>query len=166
MEKIIALFAGIVPRQLGAIAVVDHQGQIAIVADIPTQRARHGQRIAAYEVAEILHRQRRQTGGIYALAAMELATSRQSFGISSTFSFDRAFGAIEAIICLSDTPCQAVTPNTWKKAFDLHGQDDGVIIEKTKTIFPAARLENMKDHGKAEALLLAEYARRCWIYKT
>ncbi len=162
MEEIVALFAAVVPRQQGAIAVVDHHGKIITLADLPTEPASKGRRIAAYDAAELLHRQARITGGRFVLAALEWVASRPGQGVSSTFAFGRAFGAIEAIISLGDIPCEPVPPATWKKSFGLLGADEAASIAKAKALFPAASLERKKDHGKAEALLLAEYARRRW----
>ena len=166
MADPVALFAGVDPGLSGAVAVIDHHGQIILLADLPTEPAGKGRRIAAYEAAELLHRQTRIAGGHFALAALEWVASRPGQGVSSTFAFGRAFGAIEAIISVGDIPCEPVPPATWKKSFNLLGADKAASIAKAKALFPAASLERKKDHGKAEALLLAEYARRRWSGKT
>lgn len=166
MPDTVALFAGVDPGLSGAVAVIDSQGQIIVLADLPTEPAGKGRRIAAYEAAELLHQPRRNTGGVYGLAALEWVASRPGQGVSSTFAFGRAFGAIEASICLAEVPCELVPPATWKKSFGLLGADKAASIAKAKALFPSASLEKKKDHGKAEALLLAEYARRRWSGKT
>jgi crossover junction endodeoxyribonuclease RuvC len=157
-----ALFAGVDPGLSGAMAIIDHQGRILALADLPTEPAGKGKRIAAYEAAELLSGTRRKCDACPGLLALEWVASRPGQGVASTFAFGRAFGAIEAVVTLADFPCELVAPATWKKAFGLLGADKAASIARAKALFPAASLERKKDHGKAEALLLAEYARRKW----
>jgi crossover junction endodeoxyribonuclease RuvC len=59
-------------------------------------------------------------------------------------------------------PFGEVHPMTWKKEFLLIGKPKEISIARAKQLFPsvADRLARKKDHGRAEALLIAEYARR------
>lgn len=168
MEEIVALFAGIDPVLSGAFAVIDHHGKILLLADLPTEPAGKGRRIAAYDAAELLLRQRRAIGRMcmYGLVAIEWVASRPGPDVSSTFALGRAFGAIEAIISMADIPCKPVPPAKWKMAFGLQGADKAASTAKAQALFPAARLAHEKNHGKAKALLLAEYARRRWSGKS
>jgi hypothetical protein len=52
-----------------------------------------------------------------------------------------------------------VTPQAWKKAMNLTSIKEDSLVA-ARLAFPQAILKLKKDHGKAEALLLADYARR------
>lgn len=52
------------------------------------------------------------------------------------------------------------TPMQWKKEFALKGKDKEASRHKAQALFPRAELARKKDHDRAEALLIAEYARR------
>jgi len=55
---------------------------------------------------------------------------------------------------------EEVDPSDWKKAMGLLGKDKNASRKKAQALFPKAPLARKEDHGRAEALLLAEYARR------
>jgi len=55
-------------------------------------------------------------------------------------------------------PYTPVRPVVWKKAFSL-GKDKEASRLRAQQLFPAADLRRKKDHGRAEALLLAWYGR-------
>ena len=85
-------------------------------------------------------------------------------GVTSMFTFGRSFGFIEGVLRTSNIPFQLVPPQKWKKEFSL-STDKNKSIEVCKRLFPEIVLRATPrcttDHdGMAEALLLAEYARR------
>jgi crossover junction endodeoxyribonuclease RuvC len=76
-------------------------------------------------------------------------------GISSTSKFMRAAGTIEAVAALSNYPVIFVTPQTWKKSFDLISKDKDNSLLLAREKWTQAPLTKKKYHNKAEALLLA-----------
>ena len=71
--------------------------------------------------------------------------------------------AIDQLAAL-EIPCQLVTPRTWKGEFGLNGSKDR-SIEVCKRLFPGVYLLpsskcRKESDGMAEAILIAEYARR------
>jgi crossover junction endodeoxyribonuclease RuvC len=54
---------------------------------------------------------------------------------------------------------EEVLPAVWKKQFNLLRQDKAESVECARRLFPLADLHRRKDHGRAEALLLAWHAR-------
>ena len=84
---------------------------------------------------------------------------RPGQGISSSGKFMRAFGAIEAVSQLCSDRVEMVLPQVWKKALGLKADKEESLI-MARQLFPDALLNLKKHHGKAEALLIAEYARR------
>jgi hypothetical protein len=79
-------------------------------------------------------------------------------GVSSTFKFGRAVGAIHATIALAGLRLELVTPTTWKKHHHL-----GADKEKARALalrrWPALadQLARKRDADRAEALLIASY---------
>lgn len=85
-------------------------------------------------------------------------------GVKSSFSFGENFGFIRGLLVACKIPYQLVLPQKWKREFSL-GSDKNESIEVCRRLFPDIDLRaserSRKDHdGMAEALLMAEYARR------
>lgn len=85
-------------------------------------------------------------------------------GVTSMFKFGENFGFIQGLLTAYSTPYELVTPQKWKKEFQITG-DKNSSIDVCKRLFPNVSLRKTerckKDHdGMAEALLMAEYARR------
>jgi crossover junction endodeoxyribonuclease RuvC len=72
--------------------------------------------------------------------------------------YGKYLGMLEAL----KIPYGEIHPMSWKKEFMLIKQPKERSIEVARQLFPSAaeRLTRKKDHGRAEALLIAEYARR------
>lgn len=85
-------------------------------------------------------------------------------GVTSCFSFGQNFGFILGLLTAFRIPYELVRPQKWKKEFGCTS-DKNTSIEVAERLFPGVdlrRTENCKKphDGKAEALLMAEYARR------
>lgn len=85
-------------------------------------------------------------------------------GIASTAKFMRSTGYLESCVICCDTEITFVTPQRWKK---FHGLPKGAEKEDSRQLalklFPelAPVLERKKDHGRAEAALMAAYGAEC-----
>ena len=82
----------------------------------------------------------------------------------SMFSFGESYGYIKGMLDALMVRYQTVPPRVWKKEFSLNA-DKKQSIKVCRRLFPLVdlrRTERCKtDHdGMAEALLIAEYARR------
>lgn len=85
-------------------------------------------------------------------------------GVVSMFNFGHNLGFIEGVLQAYSIPYQLVPPQTWKKEFSL-SSDKAKSIEVCQKLFPKVSLlatdRSKKPHdGIAEAILMAEYARR------
>jgi crossover junction endodeoxyribonuclease RuvC len=79
--------------------------------------------------------------------------------IMSAFAFGRGYGRVEAIIECLDRPHAYVGSHVWTKALGItRGAGKPEHIAVAERLFPALRGE-LTD-GQADALLIAEYARR------
>jgi Holliday junction resolvasome RuvABC endonuclease subunit len=90
---------------------------------------------------------------------MEQVHSMPNQGVSSTFAFGRAVGVISAVCELTNYPFHLVSPQKWKKHFNLTA-DKNEALDLARKLFPAAKLKLKKDINRAEALLIAEYWRQ------
>ena len=149
------IFIGIDPGlRSGAYAALDHHGGYLEAGDIPQE----GDRICAKDFKEILLRLLPK--GDTMEVCIELVHTRPGQGSVSTGRFLRATGAIEAVCSLTaTTPVMYVTPKEWKKHYGLSAnKSDSVVL--AKRLWPEAPLNRVKDHGRAEALLIAEFWRQ------
>lgn len=84
-------------------------------------------------------------------------------GSVSMFTFGEGYGYIKGVLDTLRIPYQEVQPQKWKVEFSL-GKDKARSIEVCKQLFPTAKLipegARKEQDGLAEAILMAEYARR------
>lgn len=93
-------------------------------------------------------------------------------GVTSMFSFGRNKGIIEGMLSYARIQYNLVSPRKWKSEFSLvfpRGTEKafikGMSIRRAQELFPGTCLRPTKrckvdSDGMAEALLMAEYARR------
>jgi crossover junction endodeoxyribonuclease RuvC len=93
-----------------------------------------------------------------AVAYLERAASRPGQGVASVFKFGAAYGTIFGVLAALEIPAHVVTPGVWKKHFRL-GADKEQARALAMRLFPATsnHFARKKDHGKAEASLIAVY---------
>ena len=137
----------------GPIGAFDHDGRYVGVHDI----AAVGDRIDAKALKQLIL-DMTVAGDDYAIC-VEQVWSLPKQGISSSGRFMRAYGAIGAVCELLCDRVVYVTPQVWKREMQVTA-DKSESLVKARLMFPQATLLLKKDHGKAEALLIAEYARR------
>src|SRR5262249_46209956 len=87
----------------------------------------------------------------------ERAQAMPRQGASSGFKYGRGTGALEAIITICGVALEVVEPAIWKKTFRLRGKDKEAARQRALELFPTAHhaLARRKDHGRAEAILIA-----------
>lgn len=92
------------------------------------------------------------------LAVVELVGAMPGQGLASTFKFGVAFGVALGVIADQEIPLHLVTPGKWKRHFRL-GADKEASRALALRMFPATsqHFARKKDHGRAEAALLARY---------
>lgn len=97
------------------------------------------------------------------VAVLEHVNAMPKQGVTSMFNFGEGFGYLKGLLEAYGIPYELVRPQKWKKEFGISGKNQS--IEVCKRLFPGVNLKKTdrckKDHdGMAEALLMAEYARR------
>ena len=95
---------------------------------------------------------------------VERVTAMPKQGVTSMFNFGVNFGFIQGLLTAYGIPFELVSPAKWKREFGVTS-DKNTSIAVAQRLFPGVsllRTERCKkpDDGIAEALLMAEYARR------
>jgi crossover junction endodeoxyribonuclease RuvC len=93
-------------------------------------------------------------------AIVEFASARPGQGVTSMFRFGCAYGEVKALIAAFEIPLTIVAPTRWKPMVGLpKGADKEASRLRALQLFPdqAAHLARKKDHGRADAMLLAHF---------
>lgn len=147
------IFVGIDPGIVsGAWGIVDHHGQYFASGHIQNDTDR---------IRVIPWRDEMNVAiGINDVTfVIENVHSMPGQGVASTFKFGRAVGAIEAVVALFREPWFIVSPQRWKADMGVTS-DKSTSLNLARQLWTTAPLTRKKDHGVAEALLLAEWLRR------
>jgi len=149
---------GIDPGVRGGLAIVEiNDGaapQLVDAIDIPVAGVGAKERVDVLAIRTWIIAHRPQH------ALIERAQAMPKQGASSGFKYGRAVGAIEAVLACCEIPMTVVEPSAWKKAHHLRGGDKESGRQRALQLFPAAHaplLARKRDHGRAEAALVALY---------
>jgi len=97
-----------------------------------------------------------------AFTVVELVGPMPRDGAVQAFKFGAAYSAAKTTVSMAEIPMHLITPQTWKKHFRLQGGAEGKEQARALALrlFPASaeQFARKKDHGRAEAALLAKYA--------
>ncbi len=97
------------------------------------------------------------------LAALEKVHAMPGQGVVSMFTFGQNVGAWHGILAAMAIPFITPRPQEWQKGIvdRKAGKDTkAAALATARRLFPDADLGRKKDHGRADALLLAWWARR------
>ena len=150
-------YAGIDPGLTGAIALYD--GATLHVFDFPLIKHTHHthkirQRLDITQTAQIFKTYTQGVSGIE-LVLLEEVHSLPSDGHVGAFTFGKTCGIIEGILGTLNIPVILTSPAVWKPQLGLNStKEKSLALAKIK--FPGyTYFERKKDHGRAEAALLA-----------
>lgn len=141
-------YIGIDPGKSGALALLTEDGQCTVV---PFQESAYTAILKA-------------ASGPSSVCCLEKVSAMPGQGVVSMFNFGHNLGYIEGLLQAFDIPYQLVPPQTWKKEFCVTS-DKNTSIEVCRKLFPHVCLlptakSRKPSDGMAEAMLMAEYARR------
>jgi crossover junction endodeoxyribonuclease RuvC len=91
---------------------------------------------------------------------LEKAQAMPKQGVVSMFHYGVGYGGYIGALAALEIPFEEITPFKWKKYFGLCKKTKFDSVLLAKKMFPSVELSRKKDHGKAEALLIAEFVRR------
>lgn len=91
------------------------------------------------------------------LAMIEQVGPMPKQGVSSTFKFGAAYGAVQGVVAALEIPVHFVTPGRWKKHFRLSADKEEARALAIRFWPGSQHFERKKDHGRAEAALIARF---------
>lgn len=136
----------------GAWGLIDHHGTYRASGAIPHADRRIDVRQWRHDLSDAIDLQD-------VVVAFESVHSMPGQGVASTFAFGRAVGAIQGLLDLLPWPVTMAEPRTWKREMGVTAEK-GSSLALARRLWPTAPLKRVLDHGRAEALLLAEWLRR------
>jgi crossover junction endodeoxyribonuclease RuvC len=159
------LFVGIDPGVTGAIGMVC--GKKAGAVDIPTFTAvRSGKTKKGNDktktefdlpsIAELFDVLGKVPNRAVALERQLIMPGERAY---TAFRVGYGYGIWPLFLAALGFQVEEVMPSKWKKEMGL-GKDKGMSRKKAMSLFPKVPLGLVKDHNRAEALLLAEWLRR------
>lgn len=86
-------------------------------------------------------------------------------GVASTFKFGMAFGMVRGVVAAAGIPMHLVTPPVWKKHFRLDSDKEKARALALRLWPSSTCFGRKKDHGRAEAALLARYGSEIQIVR-
>ena len=136
----------------GAIAVLDEDGNILITIDMPIIEVGKKRELNEPKIRWILEGFRPLCVGI------EKAQTMPSQGISSSGRYMASYGFLRGVCVGLKLEYQLIHPKTWKKEmmFDMPKEKEASIM-RVGQLYPDLVLTRKKDHGIADAVLIAKY---------
>lgn len=91
------------------------------------------------------------------LAVIEKVGAMPKQGVVSTFTFGTAYGVLIGAVAAIGVPTRFVAPGKWKRHYGLTSDKEQARALALR-LFPAVdHFTRKKDHGRAEAALIAKY---------
>ncbi len=151
------IFCGIDPGITGAVAAITGQGRVKLCAALPIMRNGKLAWCDGEELVSLLsgYNEPQWIGPGYHVT-IERAQPMPKQGVSSTFGYGVMFGSI--LQAMHWARVELVTASQWKRAMGLTS-DKQTSLDKARMLFPGVKLDRKCDHNRAEALLIAEWAR-------
>lgn len=147
------MIIGIDPGNTGAIAIMDADGRLHEVHDMPLMANGKKQQLNASEIRKIID--------IYDPIGTEVVIEKVSAmpgqGTASMFNFGMGFGVLQGVSMGLGFATHLVTPQAWKKHFTLIGKDKDNARTLAQQLYPDASLGRKKDIGRADAILIARF---------
>ena len=135
---------GIDPGANGAIAMVQPDVCVWDMPDTP------------HDLSALLRTFDAATTRVY----LEKQWARPTDGKVQAFANGEGYGLLRGVMATLGIAYELVAPATWKLAMGLRGKEKADSRQKAQELYPTAPLARVKDHGRAEALLIAHFGHR------
>ena len=147
---------GIDPGFSGALAVLDSDLKIDFVMDMPILMVGKKRELDEAKLSDIFSRWRLRP----MMVGLEKSQTMPNQGIVSSGRYMSSYGFLRGLCVGNGIPYHLIQPQSWKKAMmpDM-GKEKGASIQKVTQIYPELSLTTVKDHGIADAVLIARYLR-------
>jgi hypothetical protein len=153
---------GLDPGLAGALAVLAPDGALVALCDTPVLTLRTSLWTKKYYNIPGMVALLQPYAGAGLHAVIEESQAMPGQGTRSMFTIGYGYGLWLGILGALQIPYTPIRPGIWKKALGL-AKDKEQARLRAQQLFPGADLRRRKDHGRAEALLLAWYG---WQLRT
>jgi len=173
------IFVGIDPGVGGAIAAVSgNNPREAIVVDMPCYReetkrkTRKGKAVVRskydlpglFRLCRPMARESRQSHTQRTVVTLELQQPRPTDTALTGYMVGLGYAILWTYLMRAKIVHQTAAPTSWKREFQLLKTTKRESIRRAQALFPQTEgIRLVKDHNRAEALLLAEYGRRKFV---
>lgn len=152
---------GIDPGITGAIAMIGHRANLIKIGDLPTMvragKKAHVQRqVNGAGLAELLRDWLTDTDKNEIRFYLETPIAFPGLHVAAVGASFHTAGLIEGVVTARGYALELVAPNVWKKALGLSSSKEQCRMKAVR-LYPEAGLNRVKDHNRAEALLIAKY---------
>ena len=147
---------GIDPGFSGAIAVLDPDLKIDFVMDMPIIKVGKKRELDEAKLGSIF----KMWHGKDITVGLEKSQTMPNQGVVSSGRYMASYGFLRGLCVGNGIPYHLIQPQSWKKAMmpDM-GREKGASIQKVTQLYPDLSLTRVKDHGIADAVLIARYLR-------
>ena len=161
------VYVGIDPGVTGAIAALfpDNEDEEVWIEDTPNKEIHIGKNVRKeydlFRLHKIVEEMLTEYGPT--TVAIERVGVLPTDGRVGAFSFGKGYGQWLGILGCLGVPVVEVSPLIWKRSFGILGSNKDESRRVAGELFPSiseTHLSRVKDHNRAEALLIAEWLRR------
>lgn len=147
---------GVDPGLTGAIALLNPSGELITLDDMPVMRVGKKNQVDPWGVAQVVRQNLALSAGNVS-AIVEKVGAMPNQGTVSMFNFGFSVGVIHGALAMGDIDFKTITPQAWKKRAGLIGSEKDASRLLAQAIYPTAELNLKKHHGRADALLIANW---------
>lgn len=154
------LILGIDPGITGAMAILGPNGDV-LVADLPMMTIPNGARKQQVLDVTAMKNYLENWQTRHRVFVFLEKTQPMKDSAMTAFSMGQMRGSLLAICACLNISVSDVLPQAWKRKYNLLKCDKDASLGAAKQLFPslAADLSRVKDHNRAEALLIAAYGK-------
>ena len=169
------VYMGVDPGKTGSVASLSEDGSRITISDFEIDPLK---RIDSLSLQRIFDAVKSYHEDNDIICCLEKSQAMPGQGVVGMFSYGVTYGIILATLNLCDINVVEITPQKWKKEFDLNSNKKlGIIKTKEDSVnmavqlFPSRKeffMEPKKKeghvllHGRSDAILIAEYCRRVY----
>lgn len=150
---------GIDPGAAGAVAIIGVDGKLIEVWDMPTVQIQIGKALKSRVSPEMLAHELSCWKNVRC-AYLEKVNAMPGQGVTSMFAFGESYGIVRGVLAGLSIKCETVPPAKWKRDMKVNEGKDGSRARAVQ-LWPdkAGEFKRVKDDGRAEAALIAEWGR-------
>lgn len=129
-----------------------------MICDVPVFKVKRGKKVKREVDHHSLQRILAKYGRGVTVAYVEAVSAMPGQGVTSMFSFGVTYGSLLQVVVSNDIVLEHVGPKVWRKALSVRKGKDGARMRASE-LMPkhAEQWSRVKDHGRAEAALIAYY---------